>query len=204
MVLMKRCLLTSLLAFYAVMLFAQDSPLEKLYDSFSNSCVTLKCIYSVNMSQTSIRGNVVVTVQDDAYHMSGNGLEILCDGETVWTMDPVTKEVMIESVGTEALAYMNNPALLFVNLEQVFEIRRQTRGTDYVFYELLSKEDCGIYGADVTVSDDGVIRNGVFSLSDGNTMKVDVESVKKSARLPLADFRPDFEFGSDWVVTDLR
>lgn len=61
-----------------------------------------------------------------------------------------------------------------------------------------------MYGADVTVSDDGVIRNGVFSLSDGNTMKVDVESVKKSARLPLADFRPDFEFGSDWVVTDLR
>lgn len=201
---MKRCVLTSLLTFCAVVLSAQESPLEKLYDSFSDSCVILKCEYSVNMSQTNICGSAVVKVQDNAYHMSGNGLEILCDGQTVWTMDPVTKEVMIESVGTEALAYMNNPALLFVNLEQVFEIRRQTPGADHVFYELLSKEDCGMYGADVAVSNDGVIRNGVFSLSDGNTMKVEVESVKKSARLPLTDFRPDFEFGSDWVVTDLR
>ena len=194
-----------LLLSYAGAVSAQmRNPLGELYSSFSSSCVVLECAYTVNMSQTRISGTAVVKVQDEAYQMVGNGLEVLCDGETVWTMDPVAKEVIIEEVGTESIAFMNNPALLFINLSSAFDVRKETPSEGSIFYELISKVDCGMYGADLTVSDDGCLKRGVFSLTDGNTVIVDVRSMKQTKKEPVTSFRPSSEFDSDWIVTDLR
>lgn len=186
-------------------LFAQHrNPLGELYASFTSSCVVMECSYTVNMSKARISGTAEVKVQDEAYQMVGNGLEVLCDGETVWTMDPVTKEVIIEEVGTESLAFMNNPALLFVNLHSAFDVRKETPSEDSIFYELISKVDCGMYGADLTVTLDGHLRRGVFSLVDGNTVIVEVRSMKQTKKESVTSFRPSSEFDSDWIVTDLR
>lgn len=182
----------------------QRNPIAELYSSFSSSCVVMDCAYTVNMSQTRISGTAVVKVQDDSYRMAGNGLEVICDGRTVWTMDPEAREVIIEEVGTESIAYMNNPALLFVNLGEAFEVRKETDMDGAVMYELLSTVDCGMYGADLIVSDEGYIRRGVFSLSDGNTVAVEVRSMKLYEKEPVTSFRPSSEFDSEWIVTDLR
>jgi hypothetical protein len=54
------------------------------------------------------------------------------------------------------------------------------------------------------VASDGRIIEGVFTLDDGNTLDVDVLSMKKTEEKPASFFSPDRKFGSDWIVTDLR
>ena len=38
-------------------------------------------------------------VQGTRYQAKGNGMEIYCDGETRWTVDPASKEVYVEEAG---------------------------------------------------------------------------------------------------------
>ena len=61
-----------------------------------------------------------------------------------------------------------------------------------------------MYGADLTVTLDGHLRRGVFSLVDGNTVIVEVRSMKQTKKESVTSFRPSSEFDSDWIVTDLR
>ena len=50
-----------------------------------------------------------VTVEDNAYLLSGLGLEVRSDGTTRWTIDREAEEVLIEAVEKEDL--LTNPAL---------------------------------------------------------------------------------------------
>ena len=50
-----------------------------------------------------------VTVEDNAYLLSGLGLEVRSDGATRWSMDRAAEEVLIEKVEKEDL--FTNPAL---------------------------------------------------------------------------------------------
>ena len=50
-----------------------------------------------------------VTVEDNAYLLSGLGLEVRSDGATRWSMDRAAEEVLIEKVAKEDL--FTNPAL---------------------------------------------------------------------------------------------
>ena len=50
-----------------------------------------------------------VTVEDNAYLLSGLGLEVRSDGVTRWSMDRAAEEVLIEKVVKEDL--FTNPAL---------------------------------------------------------------------------------------------
>lgn len=106
--------------------------------------------------------------------MNGNGIEIFCDGKTTWMLDAEAKEVFIESADSPSAGYLANPVLLLMNLEE-----------NSVSYEV-----------------DGN-RIGI-SLPDGTRLDVTVKDMKPlETRKPEA-FRPPVEFGSDWIVTDLR
>ena len=50
-----------------------------------------------------------VTVEDNAYLLSGLGLEVRSDGATRWSMDRAAEEVLVEKVAKEDL--FTNPAL---------------------------------------------------------------------------------------------
>ena len=45
---------------------------------------------------------------------------------------------------------------------------------------------------------------GRFELSDGNIVEVKVNSFSESQKKSVTSFRPQLEFGPEWVVTDLR
>ncbi len=91
----------SFLILLSGMTFAQDKV-----------CITIDVAYSVELSESSaLKGTAVITYQDNAYSMSGNGVESYCDGSTVWTLDLVAKEVYIESVNPETREYMDDLAL---------------------------------------------------------------------------------------------
>ena len=51
-----------------------------------------------------------LTAQGNCYHLTGNGLDIWCDGTTRWSLDPEAKEVYIESSEgiREVLSYRNS------------------------------------------------------------------------------------------------
>ena len=46
--------------------------------------------------------------------------------------------------------------------------------------------------------------SGRFELSDGNIVEVKVNSFSESQKKSVTSFRPQIEFGPEWVVTDLR
>ncbi len=77
----------------------------------NNLCVTLDVDFSVNVSgDTDMTGKALLTFQDNAFTMSGNGIEAYCDGDTVWTLDLIGKEVYIESVTPDSQLYMRDLA----------------------------------------------------------------------------------------------
>ncbi len=83
---------------------------------------TLDVKYSVEMSESSeIKGDAVIIFQDTAYTMSGNGIESYCDGETVWTLDLVAKEVYIESITPDLKAYMKDLAKKLISMKDKSE-----------------------------------------------------------------------------------
>ncbi len=86
----------SLLILLSGVMHAQEQP-----------CVILDVDYEVYVSESSkLAGQAVITFQDTAFNMSGNGIEAYCDGTSLWTLDSVAKEVYIESVTEETEAYL--------------------------------------------------------------------------------------------------
>ena len=45
---------------------------------------------------------------------------------------------------------------------------------------------------------------GRLELADGNVVEVKVNSFTESQKKSVTSFRPQMEFGPEWVVTDLR
>ena len=182
---------------------AHRTALDKLCDALSSSCVTMECSYQMLVSQTSISGDAAVAVQGDLYRMSGNGLQVYCDGDKVWTVDSAAKEVYVESVDDMATNSLANPAALFMRLGTAFKVSSSTQNGGKLSYSLEPKEDCGILSADLTLTQEGNPLSALFRLEDGVKVDVTVESMSIEKTKPEDDFRPQVSFGSDWIVTEL-
>ena len=67
-----------------------------------------------------------VVVEDNAYLLSGLGLEVRSDGTTRWTLDRASEELLIETVEKEDL--FTNPAL-FINSYKGYMDRIRVNGS---------------------------------------------------------------------------
>ncbi len=77
----------------------------------NNACVTLDVDFSAKVSEgTNMAGRVELMFQGNAFRMTGNGIEAYCDGDTVWTLDLIAKEVYIEPVTPDSQLYMRDLA----------------------------------------------------------------------------------------------
>lgn len=182
---------------------AHRTALDKLCDALSSSCVTMECSYQMYVSQTPVSGDAAVAVQGDLYKMSGNGLQVYCDGDKVWTVDSAAKEVYVESVDDMATNSLANPAALFMRLGTAFKVSSSSQNGGKLSYRLEPKEDCGILSADLTLTQEGNPLSAFFLLEDGVKVDVTVESMSIEKTKPEDDFRPQVSFGSDWIVTEL-
>lgn len=202
----------SFLMLLSGMAYAQDDTLlEKLYADFASKCITLDISYVMELPSSDITGDGMVEFQGNAYHLSGNGIEAYCDGSDVWLMDPAAKEVYIEPVTDGPDAFMQNPALLFVGLNDNFVVsdiheggHMREDGMKDVVFELTPKVSCGIDECSIQIKKDGDLYYGTFMMSDGIIVRVMVKSIKKSDRKDISSFRPIPSFDSSWMVTDLR
>ena len=184
-----------------------NAVLNSLYSKMSASCVSMDYSFTMNSSDVKVVGSGSVMVQDSAYSMTGNGLQIICDGKTVWIIDAESKEVMIESPSQGDEAYMDNPALLFVNLSDAFSVDGVKKNDNVSTYVMSPMVACGIKAATLSVTSDPspVISSAHFILSDGAEMDIKIKSMTFSEKKPLTSFFYDISgLDSSWVITDLR
>lgn len=182
---------------------AHRTALDKLCSALSSSCVTMKCSYLMYVSQTRLSGEAEVSVQCDSYTMSGNGIQVYCDGAKVWTVDSTTREVYIEAVDDMAANSLANPAALFMHLGTSFDLVSSSQSGGKFSYKLAPKADCGVISADLVINQDGTPVSAVFVLEDSLKVDVTVKSMSVEKTKPEDDFRPQVSFGSDWIVTEL-
>ena len=201
-------LLIVLLHSFAGALQAQgNAGLNSLYSKMAASCVSMDYSFTMNASGVKAVGNGSVMVQDSAYDMTGNGLQVICDGKTMWIVDPDGKEVIIESPSQGEQAYLDNPALLFVNLSEAFKVDGVRENGGVSTYVLSPMVPCGIKAATVSVTSGNspVISSAHFLLSDGGEMDIKIKSMTFSEKKPLTSFFYDVSgLDQSWLITDLR
>ena len=188
--------------------YAQDeSLLNRLYEKFADSCVELEYTYTSKISGVNISGSGMLQIQGSMWHNEGNGIEIWCDGKTIWTADLAAEEVVIDSVSDASETELTNPALMFVHMKDLFNLKQVVKSTDgkadIFILEPIHEMDIDFFNVEILKSD-ASIRSGSFALSDGNKFNVKVSSMKQIQNKPATSFKPSQTFDSSWIVTDLR
>lgn len=184
--------------------FAQN-PLESLRNMFASETVSMQCDYETELNGTLVVGHSDVVVQNSMYSMQGNGLEVYCNGKTMWTIDESSYEVVIEPCSAQDMDYMANPVLLLIDIDKLFrQSSRRNLGNGKVEYVFDAVAESGVTKAILVLKSDGTVDRGTFILEDGNEFTVQVTSMKRTEEKPASFFSPQRKFGSDWVVTDLR
>ena len=207
---MKRISIFVIVLLYSVTgaLCAQNnSVLNILYQNIGKSSVQMDFSYALNVSGVNSAGNGTVTFQDGAYVMKGNGLQIICDRKTAWVVDQAGKEVIIETPAQGEQSYLDNPALLLVNLTDAFNVSGVTVSGSLYTYNLSPKVNCGVKSAVITIKSQTVpvIASAVFVLSDDEKLDIKIKSMTFSEKKPLTSFFFDISvLDSSWLITDLR
>ena len=119
-----------------------------------------------------------VTVEDNAYLLSGLGLEVRSDGATRWSMDRAAEEVLVEKVAKEDL--FTNPALFISSYKSYMDrIRVNASSANSLDVTLVLDEE---------TSARFVLKNIVFLDKQGKSdFTLDVKSLPDS-----------------FIITDLR
>lgn len=200
---------TALLLFVAGAVSAQDTALlDKLYSDMSSSCVEMTYTYETEVSGVKAVGEGKLDVQGDMWTMTGNGIQMWCDGKALWVADPSLKEVVIEPAsGEDDGAILTNPASLFVRMQELFDMVRALESPDgkSVTFFMSPKTSGNMAFCNVEVSKaDASILSGVFAFNDGSDVNVKVSAMSLSQKRAAEAFRPQIKFDSSWIVTDMR
>ena len=200
----SKIFILTVLSFLTIQSFAQ-TPLESLRSAFSTSAVSLECDYETMLQNTKVTGHSELYVQGKMYIMRGYGLEVYCNGTSIWTIDESSHEMVIDSCSDDQIDYMANPALILADIDKLFEVKsHKSIASGKVQYIFDAIAECGVRQADIVLTSEGMITDAVFVLEDADNLTVKVTSMKKAEEKPASFFSPQQKFGSDWIVTDLR
>lgn len=187
---------------------AQDrSVFDQLYNDIVSSCVSMDYSYDTEVSGVRMTGSHSLEIQNEKWHLKGNGIEAWCDGVSVWTTDPSAKEVIIEPALADESGALANPALILVKIKEWFNVKEARTSSDgkNVLFILMPKTDVSIEYFNINVRKaDRTILSGSFAMDDGNTVRINVASMLKAQKKPESYFRPSESFDASWIVTDLR
>ena len=185
-------------------LSAQNNALlDDLYNTFADHCIVMDCVYSIESDAVPVKGQCEVEFQGTSYKMKGGGLDIFCDGESVWLMDADAMEAVIEPVSDDSYSYMSNPALLFRDMDKVFDLKGASANGSGMRYWLTARKPCGVKSSVLDIDKDAVLKKAEFTMDNDCVIRIDVKSVKALPKKEDSAFAPE-KISSDWVVTDLR
>ena len=196
---------------------AKSKTLSSFIDKVSSSLVTFEYSFTMRTSKSSAKmtGSGDVRVQDNAFVMNGNGLEVWCDGKLRWTVDRLAEEALVELVDESADVYATNPALMITSVDAAFEevsfgaAKFQGRAVDS---SVLSPVNKGKYSMDINElrlyfkSGTTTLLGAEVKLNDGSVSEFIIKDFSFSDRLETKEsFRFDEKTLDDsYVVTDLR
>lgn len=182
--------------------------LDRLYDKLMSSCVEFEMSYSIQMPGVKVDGKGTLELQGESWFMVGNGMEIRCDGKTLWTVDPAAKEVVIDGLsGDLTSGIMTNPAVMLVNIRKLFSLRETLPVKDgkSLIYILYPKDESEVSFINMEIlKADSSLKKISFSLNDGTSVVVNISSMKSDKKKPAEYFSRSVKYDSSWIVTDLR
>lgn len=200
------CLLLCVFSFVSS---AQNgSLLDRFYNNMASSCLSLDMKYSVQMPGVKVDGSGLLELQDDQWHLNGNGIEMWCNGSTIWTVDAFAKEVVIDRVSADDVSeLMVNPAIMLIKINDLFKLKETVPGKDgsTLIYILYPKSDSFVSFVNLELSkSDASLKMTEFSLDDGTSVKVNVSSMKLMKKKPASYYSQPVSYDSSWIVTDIR
>lgn len=186
----------------------ENTPLARFYDNLLSSCVEFDMSYSIRMSGVKLDGKGVLELQGDSWILVGNGMEIRCNGKTLWTVDPESKEVVIDSLSDDITAgIITNPAVMLINMRELFSLREvlPTKEGKSLIYTLYPKAESEVSFVNMEIlKGDSSLKQLTFSLEDGTSAVVNISSTKSGKKKPAEYFSRSVNYDSSWIVTDLR
>lgn len=150
-----------------------QTPAEQLRHKIENGRLELQYKYEVN-GKVPVGGNGSLILEGSSFRMEGNGLQIISDGKSQWTVDPDAKEVYIEE-SDGAATFIAHPELLLDNATNL---------------EITDKQISGIYH---DPSSGAAISFKLWGLKFSDPRGNGTEFICETDSLD-----------SSWVVTDLR
>ena len=186
----------------------ENTPLARFYDNLLSSCVEFDMSYSIRMSGVKLDGKGVLELQGDSWILVGNGMEIRCNGKTLWPVDPESKEVVIDSLSDDVTAgIIINPAVMLINMRELFSLREvlPTKEGKSLIYTLYPKAESEVSFVNMEIlKGDSSLKQLTFSLEDGTSAVVNISSTKSGKKKPAEYFSRSVNYDSSWIVTDLR
>ena len=184
--------------------------LGKFVAAVSSSSVSFSYSYRIDDGKSEIRGDGTVKMQGSAYMVSGNGLEVYCDGETRWTVDRESREAVIESYDPAQPDYTVNPAVLLMHFDKAFTLQDSSVLDDGSVECHLEPAGDGVDMRNLTMvlSADGsrIIRAG-FVTGVRTSAEFDISSFATGPAAPDTADTYSFDVSSldsSYIVTDLR
>ena len=216
---MRKSIIITILAVFAFVdpADAKSRTLSDFIGKVSSSLVRFDFSFTMTSprSKAKMTGSGDVRVQDNAFVMNGNGLEVWCDGSTRWTVDRLAAEALVEKVEDSAESYSTNPALMITSVDSAFEETSFSSGSFQgkgVDVSVLSPLNKGRYSMDIAElklyfqKGTTVLVGAEAKMNDGSVSEFTLKNFSFSDRLQTKEsFRFDEKTLDDsYVVTDLR
>ena len=209
---MKRFFAAILLSLAVCFTAAAQNPVKSFAESVKDRCVKAEYSFVYRTGNIPVSGSGTLVFQDNAFCLSGNGMRIVCDGSTRWTVDEESKECYIESVDESSPDYEQNPALLLTALDKAFSISPAAKASNLAGRPTtavaLTPLKGNTYLSAVTAHflSDGSLHALVVTLKDGSTTTITLKNLKKERPVsisPAFTLNPS-SLDSSYIVTDLR
>ena len=210
---MMRKIFAAILLSLAVCLAASaQNPVKSFAESVKGKCVKTQYSFVYRNGDIPVSGSGTLVFQDNAFCLSGNGLRIICDGSTRWTVDEESKECYIESVESTSPDYEQNPALLLTALDKAFSVSSAARASNLAGRSTtavaLTPREGNTYLKGVTAHflSDGSLHALVVTLKDGSITTITLKGLKKEKPVSIS---PAFtldpsSLDRSYVITDFR
>ena len=205
---MKKFMILLLGCFAAAASAGATDDLRLLQEKIAVSRVSFSYSYEAVRESWVLKGFGTVVMQDRAFRMEGNGMEIVSDGKVRWTADRQARELYIEAVAESQPDFVSNPARLLAESDKVFrrEKTEQTtfRGHAADGYVLIPSEKTGLRLLEIFFSE-GRLVGAAATAGDGTVTEFAITDLIFSAPASTEEFRFDEKkLDGNWVVTDLR
>lgn len=199
------------ISFFLLLFLNQGMRAEGILKNFSEKAASSLLSFSYEFSTKGdlpLKGKGTALVQGRSFIIKGEGLEVRCDGSSRWTVDPVAKEAVAESVDESVRDYMTDPALLLASMETSFIERScakgKFQGKDVDIIILKPKDVSSLKEAELYF-EKGLPVFAKVSLKDGTIASFTLKDMKFLEKKDEKSFSFDgSSLDSSWVVTDLR